>query len=321
MTFLSGLRAPLLLSLLLSILVSTVTAKEYPTHSTHANGISIAYQDFGDKNNEVVILVMGLGAQLIHWDDDLVLGLVNAGYRVIRFDNRDAGWSQKMYQGGEPGFMTGIRHKLGWSLNAPYKLDDMAADVIGLMDSLGIQQANLVGASMGGMISQIAAAQYPDRVKTLTSIMSTSGAAHLPEGTIEVQFRSEDLSREQVINNSIAFWKQLDAGRSNYTQEQWFARTARGYDRMYYPPGFARQIWAILDSGDRVELLKTIKQPTLVIHGSADALLPPAGGQHTAELVQGSRYVEIEGMGHSLDDTSRTQALGEILSLLRAASQ
>ncbi len=310
------LLAVLLITFPLVLASEEVNFVEYPTYSAHVNNVSIAYQQFGEQNDETILLVMGLGAQLIHWDDDFVLDLVNAGYRVIRFDNRDVGFSQKMYLSDEPGFMTGIRFKLGWSLNAPYKLDDMAADAIGLLDHLKVKKAHVVGASMGGMIAQIMAANYPDRVATLTSIMSTSSAAHLPAGDIEVQPRPKDITREQHIRDATAFWKVMGGQRNNYSDEQWWAVNARGYDRMYYPPGFSRQLWAILDSGDRVDLLKTIQQPTLVIHGSADRLLPLAGGEHTAELVSGSKLVVIDGMGHYIDKQSKPQIVKEILGLI-----
>ena len=154
---------------------------EYPTYTAHANGLSIAYQDFGQATNGTILLVMGLGAQLITWNDEIVHGLVEGGYRVIRFDNRDIGWSEKLYDLPTPGVTTLLRFKLGLPLGAPYKLDDMAADAIGLLDALEVERAHVVGVSMGGMIAQIMAAKYPDRVATLTSIMSTSGAKHLPD--------------------------------------------------------------------------------------------------------------------------------------------
>ena len=159
----------------LSLLVASIAVKanserhpEFPTYFANSNGISIAYQDFGDPNDETVLLVMGLGAQLIHWNDDFVMKLVDAGYRVIRFDNRDMGLSEKFYDEPTIGIITGIRYKLGLSLNAPYHLDDMAADGIGLLDHLKIDKAHIAGVSMGGMIAQIMAGKYPDRVLSLT---------------------------------------------------------------------------------------------------------------------------------------------------------
>ncbi len=308
-------------ALILSVvLLSTTSAQEerhveYPTYSAHANGISIAYQDFGQAEKGTILLVMGLGAQLVNWPDDLVLALVDSGYRVIRFDNRDAGWSEKFYDAPTPNWLTGIRFQLGWSLNSPYKLDDMAADAIGLLDHLKIDQAHVVGASMGGMIAQIMAARYPERVTTLTSIMSSTGAAHLPLGDVDLSLSSESKERKAVIDGTYELVTQFGGRANELDYETTFKRLARYYDRSHYAPGGARQFWAILDSGDRVELLKTVKQPTLVLHGDQDALVPPSHGEHTAEIVEGAKYVVLEGMGHHIDAIAIPNIVEEILSL------
>ena len=292
---------------------------EYPTYFTHANGLSIAYQDFGTADKGTILLVMGLGAQLIAWNDDFVQRLVDAGYRVIRFDNRDVGWSEKLYEESTPGIITGIRFKLGMSLGAPYKLDDMAGDAIGLLDALNIQEAHVVGASMGGMIAQIMAARYPNRVQSLTSIMSSSGAAHLPQGTVTINMPTGDQTREQSINATVDLVSQFGGSIGELDREVLFKRIARYYDRSHYAPGGARQFWAILDSGDRVELLKSIKQPTLVMHGIEDTLVPFSHGEHTAEMVQGSKLVALENMGHSLDEASIPTMVAEIVAIAEQA--
>ena len=296
---------------------------EYPTYTVHANGISIAYQDFrvdeGVSEKGTILLVMGLGAQLVNWNDDLVTALVDGGYRVVRFDNRDAGWSEKLYDAPTPGILTGIRFKLGWSLNSPYKLDDMAADAIGLIDALGIKKVHVVGASMGGMIAQIMAARYPDKVATLTSIMSTTSAPHLPLGTVDLNMSSDAKSRQEVIDGTYKLVTQFGGRAADLDYETTFKRLARYYDRPHYAPGGARQFWAILDSGDRVELLKTVKQPTLVMHGDADALVPASGGEHTAEVVQGSKYVVLPGMGHHIDEVALPTITQEILEIVALA--
>ena len=293
---------------------------EYPTYTAHANGISIAYQDFGVadglEEKGTILLVMGLAAQLVNWNDDIIMALVDDGYRVIRFDNRDAGWSEKFYDAPTPGIFTGIRFKLGLSLNSPYKLDDMAADAIGLIDHLEIDKVHVVGASMGGMIAQIMAARYPDRVATLTSIMSTTGAAHLPLGTVDLNMASDAKSRKEMIDGTYKLITQFGGRSTDLDYEETFKRLARYYDRSHYAPGGARQFWAILDSGDRVELLKTVEQPTLVLHGADDTLVPASGGVHTAEIVKGSKYVEIEGMGHMIDDQSLPIIVNEILKVV-----
>ena len=289
---------------------------EYPTYYAHVNGLSIAYQEFGDPENETILLVMGLGGQLIHWDDDIVWQLVDAGFHVVRFDNRDAGWSTKLYQADTPGILTGIRYKLGMGLGAPYKLGDMATDAIGLLEYLDVEQAHVVGMSMGGMIAQIMAANHPERVKTLTSIMSSSGAEHLPAGTVDIDFEQrEGQDRAGAIAGTAKIGQQLDGTVAELTEEQWKAIGARSYDRSHYPDGFGRQLWAILDSGSRVDLLNSISQPTLVIHGKADYLVPVEHGEHTAESVDGSRLVLIEGMGHFLDAVNKPLVIEEIVKI------
>ncbi len=292
---------------------------EYPTYSVHANGLSIAYQDFGEPTNGTVLLVMGLGAQLITWNDDIVHGLVAGGYRVIRFDNRDIGWSEKLHDLPTPGLLTLLRFKLGMSLGAPYKLDDMAADAIGLLDALGIDRAHVVGASMGGMIAQIMAAKYPERVVSLTSIMSTSGAKHLPTSSVEIGFSPLGETRDEIIDGTVELIRQFGGSAATLDTAVLRNRIARTYDRSHYSDGGARQLWAIADSGDRVELLKTIGQPTLVLHGREDTLVPYQGGEHTAELVKGSKFLMLEGMGHNIDEANLPIIVREILALAAKA--
>ncbi|MFQ3244530.1 MAG: pimeloyl-ACP methyl ester carboxylesterase [Arenicella sp.] len=288
---------------------------EYPTYTAHVNGLSIAYQDFGKSTNGTILLVMGLGAQLITWNDELVLGLADAGYRVIRFDNRDVGWSEKFNDLPTPGIVTGIRYKLGLSLGAPYKLDDMAADAYGLLEHLKIERAHVVGASMGGMIAQIMAAKYPERIASLTSIMSTSGAEHLPEGSVEIDFSASGKFRDEVISGTVALVRKFGGSIGTMDQDLLRQRIARAYDRSYYPDGSARQLWAIADSGDRIELLKTVKQPTLVLHGKQDTLIPFQAGEHTAELVKDAKLVLLDGMGHSIDQANIPIIVKEIVAL------
>lgn len=295
---------------------------EYPTYFAPTNGISIAYQDFGDPKDETVLLVMGLGGQLIHWHDDFVLGIVDQGYRVIRYDNRDVGLSEKFYTEGTPGLITGLRYKLGFDLGAPYHLDDMADDALGLLDHLKIERAHVVGISMGGMIAQIAAAKAPQRILSLTSIMSTTSDSSLPEGSLEIKSRDrEGLSRDQIIDQIMEGTLAIYAKPSNKGDSYWRNRAARGYDRSHYDDGFARQFWAIVDSGDRVELLKTIQQPSLVIHGTIDPLIPIEHGEHTHKLLPNSRYVEIADMGHYIGEEHYQQIISELLKLFSSIDQ
>lgn len=289
---------------------------EYPTYYAHVNGLSIAYQEFGDPENDTILLIMGLGGQLIHWDDDLVWKFVDAGFHVVRYDNRDAGWSSKLYEADTPGILTGLRYKLGMSLNAPYSLEDMADDGHALLEYLEIKNTHVVGLSMGGMIAQIMAAKYPKSIKTLTSIMSSSGADHLPPGNVELDTSGrKNLSREESIASSANIGQLIDGTVAELSEEEWKVLNARGYDRSNYPDGFARQLWAIADSGSRTELLKTISQPTLVIHGKADPLLPVEHGEHTAEVVPNSRLILIEGMGHYLDAVNKKVVIEQITKM------
>ena len=291
---------------------------EYPTYFAHSNGLSIAYQDFGNAQDPVILLVMGLGAQLIHWDDDFVHALVNQGYRVIRFDNRDVGLSEKLFDSGTPGIFTFLRHKLNLDLNAPYTLDDMAGDAIGLLDHLQIGRAHVVGISMGGMIAQLMTANYPDRVSSLTSIMSSSGASHLPEGSMPVDELSRvGSSREELVKEGVRIAKAIYAKPSNFSDQQWYLQAARGYDRSHYAQGTARQLWAILASGDRVELLQSITQPSLVIHGKIDPLIPLEHGAHTAELIAHSKYLVIDDMGHYMADEHFDKVIPALLETIR----
>lgn len=294
---------------------------EYPTYNAHVNGVSIAYQEFGQADKGTILLVMGLGAQMIVWNDELVLELANNGYRVIRFDNRDIGWSEKLDHLPTPGIVTGIRYKLGFSLGAPYKLDDMAADAHALLEYLGVDNAHVVGVSMGGMIAQIMAAKYPETVLSLTSIMSTSGADHLPAGTVDISNDSRGDTRDEIIDSTVELVSKFGGSAATIDKEASRKRIARTHDRSYYPDGAARQLWAIIDSGDRVELLKTIKQPTLVMHGDQDALVPFEGGEHTAELVKGSKFVTLKGMGHNFDEVNQAIMISEILQLAARANQ
>ncbi len=299
------------LFLLLLLPVAAVTAdeirfEEYPTYFTHANGISIAYQEFGDRDDPAVVLVMGLGAQLIHWPDELVQDLAAAGYRVIRFDNRDVGLSEKLWEADRLGWWPMIKFRLGWDLDPPYYLADMAADTVALMDALGIGKAHVVGASMGGMVAQIVAAHHPERVLTLTSIMSTSGDPELPPGDPEVTQKlltrsSVSAGREETIARTVDLIGAIGSPTHGYGEDYLRAYLTRSYDRSHYTPGVGRQLWAVLGSGSRTDLLPGIGVPTLVIHGAKDPLVPVEHGRHTAELIPGAELLILDEMGHAME--------------------
>ncbi len=249
-----------------------------------ANGITLEYESLGDPAAPTVLLVMGLGMQLVAWPDAFCDGLVARGLRVVRFDNRDCGLSQKLDELGTPrvpGMI--LRALLGLPVRAPYDLTAMAADTAGLLDALGIAKAHVVGASMGGMIGQLVAALYPERVLSLTSIMSTTGARHLPQPSARI--RRELLRRPQeplTTETLLAHYERLFGviGSPGYPQapEEFRARIRRAVERGYHPAGFLRQLAAILANGDRSPLLGRITCPTLVIHGKADPLVPYQGG-------------------------------------------
>ncbi len=275
--------------------------------------IKITYDTFGDSSAPPMLLIMGLGAQMIRWDEAFCQALAAQGRWVIRFDNRDVGLSTKFDEAGVPNVMALVQ---GQTVDTPYKLKDMADDAVGLLDSLGIEAADVVGASMGGMIAQSLAIHYPDRVRTLTSIMSTTGNPNLPQPTAEamsVLLTPPVSNRTDYINNSVESAKVLHGTKYPLNEEYVRNYSERSYDRCYHPPGFARQLGAILTSGSRHEALGNVKIPTLVIHGDGDPLVPVEGGKDTAKSIPDSKLVIIEGMGHSFPTEVVPQILQEIL--------
>jgi pimeloyl-ACP methyl ester carboxylesterase len=268
-----------------------------------ANGITLAYESFGPDDAPVILLIMGLGAQLVLWPDAMVEALVARGFRIVRFDNRDIGLSTHLSDRKPPNpLLLMAASALRLPVSVPYKLADMAADSIALMDALRIGRAHVVGASMGGMIAQLVAARYPNRVQTLTSIMSTSGARGLPGPAPELRKvllrRPFKGSREQLIELGTDVFEAI--GSDGVPREERRAIVARAFDRSYDPAGVRRQLAAIVASGSRAADLPRIKAPTLVIHGSADRLVPPEGGADTARRVPGALLEMIEGMAHDL---------------------
>jgi pimeloyl-ACP methyl ester carboxylesterase len=275
-----------------------------PPQIARANGIDLCYEIFGDPGAEPMVLIMGLGAQMIHWDDDFCRQLAARGFRVIRFDNRDIGKSSKLSGGKRltPLELLKLRF-LKIPLQAPYRLRDMAADTIGLLDALGIKSAHLVGASMGGMIAQEVAISFPQRVRSLTSIMSTTGNPKVPPPTREataVLMAPPPASKEEYFARFAQTWKVLRVGSFPEDEALDRSRAERTFERGLNPAGVGRQLRAILASGSRKERLASVKAPTLVIHGTVDPLVHPMGGKDTAASIPGAKLLMIEGMGHAL---------------------
>jgi proline iminopeptidase len=290
-----------------------------------ANGLTLAYEASGDPRGSPLVLVMGLGMPLVFWPDAFVDGLAANGFRVVCFDNRDCGHSEKVRSGRLPNIPLAIgRALLRLPVRAPYTLEDLAADVAGLLDALGIARAHLVGVSMGGMIGQAMAARYPERVTSLTSIMSSSGNPRVSlgrMGVVRAVLRRPDDPNDvaAVIAHLVHLFGAIgspgfatDAALLQRTCE----RVAR---RGYYPVGTARQLLAILASGDRRRDLARIRAPTLVIHGTHDPLLPAAAGRDTARHIPGAKLMLIEGMGHDLPPALTPRLVAAIAAHCRAA--
>lgn len=270
-----------------------------------ANGITLEYEDFGDKAAPPLLLVMGLGAQLTLWPIELVEALVERGFRVIRYDNRDIGLSHKMEGAKAPGMVRHILMKrLGLNPRVPYTLADMAADGVGLLDALGIDKAHIVGASMGGMIAQHIAFSHPERVLTLTSIMSTTGNPKLPAAQKQaldvLTKRPASMAETVLVEHGIKIGRTI--GSPGYpADEEWLrANVTRDFRRSFYPAGMPRQLAAIIADGDRRGRLSRVRAPTLVIHGEGDPLVPVEGGRDTAAHIPDARLKTIPGMGHDL---------------------
>ncbi|MFW9910047.1 MAG: alpha/beta fold hydrolase, partial [Candidatus Thorarchaeota archaeon] len=245
--------------------------------------IAIAYDTFGDPSFPPMLLIMGLGGQMIRWDDLFCKMLAAQGRWVIRFDNRDVGLSTKFDDLGLPDLGSLLQRK---RVDVPYKLIDMAGDAVGLLDVLGVKAADVVGVSMGGMIAQTIAIHFPDRVRTLTSIMSTTGNPSLPQAKPEVMsllFTPPVSNRDDYVKNSLISERILHGPQFQLDEEYARSFAERAYDRCYHPQGFSRQLGAILASGSRHQELEKVKIPTLVIHGDSDPLVPVEGGKDTAK--------------------------------------
>ncbi|HET9199056.1 MAG TPA: alpha/beta hydrolase [Solirubrobacterales bacterium] len=265
-----------------------------------ANGIELCYQEMGDPDGEPLLMVMGLATQMIAWDEDLCAMLAERGFRVVRFDNRDIGRSSRIDRAGVPNLLA---MAVGRRAKAPYLLRDMAADTVGLMDHLGIESAHLVGASMGGMIVQSTAIDHPHRVRSLTSIMSTTGSrrvGHPSYKTFGLLLGRPPREREAAIERVVKTFKLIGSPGYPFEEERVRAIAGRSFDRGHSQAGIARQLHAITASGDRTPGLRKLDVPALVIHGSNDVLVNPSGGRATAKAIPGARLKMVDGMGHDL---------------------
>ncbi len=295
-----------------------------PAVKTPNTGIELFYEEHGDPDAEPILLVMGLGAQLVLWPDELVEDLVGRDFRVIRFDNRDIGLSQKLEGAKAPGLKWQILRKaIGWPARVPYTLADMAADAAGLLDALEIERAHVVGASMGGMIAQLMAIHYSHKLHTLTSIMSTTGNARIPPADKQAMNALiaplPSMEEEDLLAHGIKVQEAIGSPGFPPDPHRRRERVLKSIRRSVYPPGLQRQLAAIIDDGDRRERLKSVDVPTLVLHGEADPLVKPEGGADTAAAIPGARLVTIPGWGHDLPLALVDRIAGEIAQHARSA--
>ena len=256
--------------------------ESHPLQMANVGELNIAYRIVEPgPNKPKAVVIMGLGGSNVAWGDALISGLASGGYEILLLDNRDTGASARFDDWGQPVLWWELlKYRLGFSVNAPYTLNNMGADIAGLMDAVGYNEAHIIGASMGGMIAQIVAAQYPEKTRSLISIMSTTSAPHLPPPTEEAEKRLRNLA----------------TGEAAAEREQSIR------DRGFYPESMQRHLMAIFKTGDRTAEVATIGAPTLVLHGADDGLVPPEHGRHTASLIPDARFLLIEGMAHDMPE-------------------
>jgi pimeloyl-ACP methyl ester carboxylesterase len=267
--------------------------------STTANGITLEYDTFGNADAPPVLLIMGLGAQMTLWEPDFCQGIADRGYYVIRFDNRDIGLSTWLDDAGElelSDILTGVAA-------APYSLADMAADAAGLLDTLGIDSAHIVGASMGGMIAQAFVIAYPGKTRSFTSIMSTTGDPAVGQASPDALgslLGPAPTTRDEAVERGVQLQKVIGSPGYPFDEPHVRERAAAAYDRSFHPAGMIRQVAAVVSQPDRTQALRDVHAPTLVIHGADDPLVDSSGGRATAEAVPGATLKIVPGMGHDL---------------------
>lgn len=288
------------------------------TGTAPSGDIGIHYEDMGDPGDPAVLLVMGLGAQMIFWRTAFCEKLINQGLRVIRFDNRDVGLSGKLpgHHSGAPLLPRMARSFVGLASPAAYTLEDMADDAAALLDHLDIDRAHVVGASMGGMIAQVFAARYHARTRTLGVIFSSNNQAALPppgpQQLLAVLGKPAGSGRDAIVDNAVRVTKIIGSPGFPRSDDQIRAEAIEGYDRSYYPAGVGRQFAAILGSGSLRRYNRQTTAPTVVLHGKADKLMRPSGGRAIARAIPGARLVLFDGMGHELPEPLWDDIVGEL---------
>ncbi|BBX34921.1 alpha/beta hydrolase [Mycolicibacterium mageritense DSM 44476 = CIP 104973] len=299
---------------------------EIRTGYAKSGDLDLYYEDMGDPNNPAVLLIMGLGAQLLLWRNGFCEKLIDQGLRVIRYDNRDVGLSSKLsgQRVDAPLSLRMARSFLGLRSPSVYTLEDIADDAAALLDHLGIDSAHIVGGSMGGMIAQVFAAQHSARTKTLAVIFSSNNRPLLPPPGIRqlmsvITGPPANSSRDAIIDNAVRLSKLNGSPGYPTPEEQIRAEAAELYDRAYYPAGIARHFAAILGSGSLLHHDRRITAPTVVIHGLADRLMRPYGGRAVAKAITGARLVLIDGMGHELPEPVWDEVVGELKTNFAAA--
>ncbi|MEZ5116131.1 MAG: alpha/beta fold hydrolase [Candidatus Nanopelagicales bacterium] len=285
------------------------------TRFADVGSVTLAYETFGDPAGEPLVLVMGLATQMIAWPDPLCRALADLGHHVIRFDNRDIGLSTHLDGLPTPKpWDTLLPHR-----RPPYSLDDMADDTVGLLDALGLESAHLVGASLGGFIAQTVAVRHPDRVRSLSLVMTSTGSRRVglpsPRAALVLLRRPPTPDREAAIQMRIDTFRVI--GSPGYPLDETYVRdlAGRSYDRAFDPAGVTRQLAAAMSQPDRTRALAGVRVPTVVMHGLDDPLIHPSGGRALAQAIPGARFVGFPGMGHDLPAALWPQYVDEIASV------
>jgi pimeloyl-ACP methyl ester carboxylesterase len=295
------------------------------TGTARSGDLDIYYEDMGDPNDPAVLLIMGLGAQLLLWRTEFCEKLVDQGLRVIRYDNRDVGLSTKVTgrHTGAPLAPRMVRSFLGLRSQAVYTLEDVADDAAALLDHLKIDTAHIVGASMGGMIAQVFAARHKVRTKTLAIIFSSYNQPLLPppgpRQLLAILQKPKDATREAIIDNAVRVSRITGSPGYPAAEERIRAEAIEGYDRSYYPAGVGRHFAAVLGSGSLLRYDRLVSVPTVVIHGKADKLMRPFGGRAIARAIKGARLVLFDGMGHDLPRELWDDIVGELKTTFATA--